>query len=147
MARVTFGKADATNPGDDLNAITGVDLSTNAKTLDAAGGDLGDDNGIMLISSPRGRAFLLVQNGNSDNACDVTAVSTQEVTEGSSGTLEVEDPVVSIPADGSAIIGPFSQNFELASPNAGKVAIDFADGGGVGSLAATDITLNALHLV
>ena len=87
-----------------LNAITGL----NPTKYDA---DSGDDN--TIANNPVGYVFARIQNNAAvDYDCSVTAVSTKTITEGSSGTLTVEDPTVVIPGNGGVrVIGPWSANF------------------------------------
>lgn len=95
--------ASALTP-EQLNAITGL----NPTKYDA---DSANDN--TIENSPVGYVFARIQNNNSSGySCQVTAVSTKTVTEGSSGNLAVQDPAVVIPGSGGVrVIGPWSANF------------------------------------
>lgn len=119
-----------------LDAIDGAQPSVEHPN---AAGNLSN----LITNTPRGRVFCRVVNTDGANSITVTVESTAVVAEGSSGNLTVEDPVITIAHDEVVMLGPWSTNFEQASPNVGKVRLTWA----CGSVSEDDVDVEVYKIV
>lgn len=97
----------------------------------------------LITNIPRGRVFCRVANTDGANPITVTIESTAVVSEGSSGNLTVEDPVITIAHDEVVMLGPWTANFEQGSPNASKIRLTW----NCGSVAEADVDVEVYKIV
>jgi len=114
----------------------GVAVSAEALTAEIVEG------GSEVENDPEGRVFILVINGAEGELDNVVVgvATTRTVTEPSGTALAVADSEVTVGPGETAVIGPWSDNFETSS---GKVEIDWAL---EGEAAADDVGVAAFKI-